>query len=251
MARLEGTSAIVTGAAQGIGATYARALAAEGARVSVCDLDPPDTVVQAIQAAGGEAIGRICDVSNPEAVSALVRATEQAFGGVQVLVNNAALFGKIARKPFAEIDSDEWDRVMAVNTRGPFECVKAVLPVMRRQRYGKIINIASGTVFKGTPMMLHYVASKGAIVAMTRALARELGEDGICCNALAPGLTLSNTVKGRNDYSEVRRLNVESRALKREETPDDLVGALLFLASHDSDFMTGQTILVDGGSAMH
>ena len=180
-----------------------------------------------------------------------MRATEQAFGGIQVLVNNAALFGKIARKPFAEIDSDEWDRVMAVNTRGPFECVKAVLPVMRRQRYGKIINIASGTVFKGTPMMLHYVASKGAIVAMTRALARELGEDGICCNALAPGLTLSNTVKGRNDYSEVRRLNVESRALKREETPDDLVGALLFLASHDSDFMTGQTILVDGGSAMH
>jgi NAD(P)-dependent dehydrogenase (short-subunit alcohol dehydrogenase family) len=126
-----------------------------------------------------------------------------------------------------------------------------VLPVMRRQRYGKIINIASGTVFKGTPMMLHYVASKGAIVAMTRALARELGEDGICCNALAPGLTLSNTVEGRNDYSEVRRLNVESRALKREETPDDLVGALLFLASHDSDFMTGQTILVDGGLAMH
>ena len=122
---------------------------------------------------------------------------------------------------------------------------------MRRQRYGKIINIASGTVFKGTPMMLHYVASKGAIVAMTRALTRELGEDGICCNALAPGLTLSNTVKGRNDYTEVRRLNVESRALKREETPDDLVGALLFLASHDSDFMTGQTILVDGGSAMH
>ena len=251
MARLEGTSAIVTGAAQGIGATYARALAAEGARVSVCDLDPPDTVVQAIQAAGGEAIGRICDVSNPEAVSALVRATEQAFGGVQVLVNNAALFGKIARKPFAEIDSDEWDRVMTVNTRGPFECVKAVLPVMRRQRYGKIINIASGTVFKGTPMMLHYVASKGAVIAMTRAMARELGEHGICCNALAPGLTLSDTIKGRNDYGGLRTLNVESRSLKREETPDDLVGALLFLASHDSDFMTGQTLLIDGGSAMH
>jgi NAD(P)-dependent dehydrogenase (short-subunit alcohol dehydrogenase family) len=141
--------------------------------------------------------------------------------------------------------------VMAVNTRGPFECVKAVLPVMRRQRYGKIINIASGTVFKGTPMMLHYVASKGAVVAMTRAMARELGEHGICCNALAPGLTLSDTVMGRNDYGAVRALNVESRSLKREETPDDLVGALLFLASHDSDFMTGQTLLVDGGSAMH
>jgi NAD(P)-dependent dehydrogenase (short-subunit alcohol dehydrogenase family) len=251
MARLSGTAAIVTGAAQGIGATYAKALAAEGARVSLCDIDPPDAVVAAILAAGGEAIGRVCDVIDPNAVAALVRATDEAFGGVQVLVNNAALFGKIAQKPFTEIGSQEWDRVMTVNTRGPFECVKAVLPVMRRQRYGKIINIASGTVFKGTPMMLHYVTSKGAVIAMTRAMARELGEDGICCNALAPGLTLSDTIKGRNDYGAMRTLNIASRSLKREETPDDLVGALIFLASHDSDFMTGQTMLVDGGSAMH
>src|SRR5271167_862639 len=223
MARLDGTSAIVTGAAQGIGATYAKALAAEGARVSVCDIDPPDAVVQAIHAAGGDAMGEVCDVSDPKAVAALVQATEQAFGGVQVLVNNAALFGKIAMKPFAEISSEEWDRVMAVNTRGPFECVKAVLPVMRRQHYGKIINIASGTVFKGTPLMLHYVTSKGAIVGMTRALARELGEDGICVNALAPGLTLSEVVKGRNDYGVMRTANVASRSLKREEEPQDLV----------------------------
>jgi NAD(P)-dependent dehydrogenase (short-subunit alcohol dehydrogenase family) len=251
MPRLDGIAAIVTGAAQGIGATYAQAMAAEGARLSVCDLDPPDAVVAAIRAAGGKAIGRVCDVSDAKAVAALVEATIEAFGGVQVLVNNAALFGKIALKPFTEIDSGEWDRVLAVNTRGPFECVKAVLPAMRRQRYGKIINIASGTVFKGTPMMLHYVASKGAVVAMTRAMARELGEYGICCNALAPGLTLSDTIKGRNDYGALRTLNIESRSLKREETPDDLVGALIFLASHDSDFMTGQTLLVDGGSAMH
>jgi len=238
-------------ASDGIGATYAKALAAEGARVSLCDLDPPDAAVLAIREAGGEAIAQVCDVSDPKAVAVLVQATEGAFGGVHVLVNNAALFGKIALKPFTEIPSEEWDRVMAVNTRGPFECVKAVLPIMRRQGYGKIINIASGTVFKGTPMMLHYVASKGAVVAMTRAMARELGEHGICCNALAPGLTLSDTIKGRNDYGAVRMLNVESRSLKREETPDDLIGALLFLASHDSDFMTGQTLLVDGGSAMH
>jgi NAD(P)-dependent dehydrogenase (short-subunit alcohol dehydrogenase family) len=251
MPRLDGIAAIVTGAAQGIGATYAQAMAAEGARLSVCDLDPPDAVVAAIRAAGGEAIGRVCDVSDPKAVAALVEATLAAFGGVQVLVNNAALFGKIRLKPFSEIDSEEWDRVLAVNTRGPFECVKAVLPAMRRQGYGKIINIASGTVFKGTPLMLHYVASKGAVVAMTRAMARELGEHGICCNALAPGLTLSDTIKGRNDYGALRTLNIESRSLKREETPDDLVGALIFLASHDSDFMTGQTLLVDGGSAMH
>ncbi len=251
MARLSGTAAIVTGAAQGIGATYAKALAAEGARVSLCDIDPPDAVVAEIRAAGGEAIGQVCDVIDPNAVAALVRATDEAFGGVQVLVNNAALFGKIAQKPFIEISSQEWDRVMTVNTRGPFECTKAVVPAMRRQKYGKIINIASGTLFKGTPMMLHYVSSKGAIVAMTRAMARELGEDGICCNALAPGLTLSDTIKGRNDYGATRTLNIASRSLKREETPDDLVGALIFLASHDSDFMTGQTMLVDGGSAMH
>jgi NAD(P)-dependent dehydrogenase (short-subunit alcohol dehydrogenase family) len=251
MPRLDRIAAIVTGAAQGIGATYAKALAAEGARLSVCDLDPPDAVLAAIRAAGGEAIGRVCDVSDAKAVAALVQATLAAFGSVEVLVNNAALFGKIALKPFTDIDSEEWDRVMAVNARGPFECVKAVLPAMRRQRYGKIINIASGTVFKGTPMMLHYVASKGAVVAMTRAMARELGEYGICCNALAPGLTLSDTIKGRNDYGALRMLNLESRSLKREETPEDLVGALVFLASHDSDFMTGQTLLVDGGSAMH
>jgi NAD(P)-dependent dehydrogenase (short-subunit alcohol dehydrogenase family) len=140
---------------------------------------------------------------------------------------------------------------MAVNTRGLFECVKAVLPVTRRERYGKIINIASVTVFKGRPMMLHYVASKGAVVAVNRAMAHELGEHGICCNALAPDLTLSDAIMGRNDYGGVRALNVQSRSLKREETPDDLVGALLFLASHDSDFMTGQTLLVDGGLAMH
>jgi NAD(P)-dependent dehydrogenase (short-subunit alcohol dehydrogenase family) len=251
MARLSGTAAIVTGAAQGIGATYAKALAAEGARVSVCDIDPPDALVKEIRAAGGEAIGQVCDVTDPRSVAALVQATDKAFGGIQVLVNNAALFGKIAQKPFFEIPSEEWDRVMAVNTRGPFECVKAVLPVMRRQGYGKIINIASGTVFKGTPMMLHYVSSKGAVVAMTRAMARELGEDGIRCNALAPGLTLSDVVKGRNDFGAMRTANIASRSLKREETPEDLVGALIYLASRDSDFMTGQTMVVDGGSAMH
>ena len=140
---------------------------------------------------------------------------------------------------------------MTVNTRGSFECVKAVFPVMQRQGYGKIINIASGTVFKGTPLMAHYVSSKGAIIGMTRALARELGEYGIRINALAPGLTLSEVVKGRNDYGAMRTANIASRALKREEVPDDLVGAVIFLASHDSDFMTGQTMVVDGGSAMH
>lgn len=251
MARLSGSAAIVTGAAQGIGAAYAKALAGEGARVSVCDIESPDALVKEIRASGGEAIGQVCDVTDAKSVAALVQATEKAFGGIQVLVNNAALFGKISHKPFYEIPSEEWDRVMTVNTRGSFECAKAVVPVMRRQGYGKIINIASGTVFKGTPLMMHYVSSKGAVVAMTRVMARELGDFGICCNAIAPGLTLSEVVKGRNDFGALRNLNLQSRSLKREQTPEDLVGALLFLASHDSDFMTGQTMLVDGGSAMH
>jgi NAD(P)-dependent dehydrogenase (short-subunit alcohol dehydrogenase family) len=251
MARLTGTAAIVTGAAQGIGAAYAKALAAEGAKLCLCDVDQPDAVVKAIRDSGGTAMGQICDVTDAKAVAALVRATDEAFGGVQVLVNNAALFGKISMKPFMEISSEEWDRVMTVNIRGSFECIKAVQPVMKRQGYGKIINIASGTVFKGTPMMAHYVSSKGAIVAMTRALARELGDAGIRINALAPGLTLSEVVKGRNDYHAMRTANVATRSLKREEEPEDLVGAVLFLASHDSDFMTGQTMVVDGGSAMH
>ncbi|HXQ52108.1 MAG TPA: SDR family oxidoreductase [Stellaceae bacterium] len=251
MARLSGRAAIVTGAAQGIGAAYARGLAAEGAKVCLCDVESPESVVREIRASGGQAIGRVCDVTDPSAVAALVRATDEAFGGVQVLVNNAALFGKISQKPFFEISSEEWDRVMAVNVRGPFECVKAVLPVMKRQRYGKIINIASGTVFKGVPMMLHYVTSKGGVIGMTRALSRELGEHGICVNAIAPGLTLSEVVKGRNDYGALRTANVATRALKREQVPEDLVGTVVFLASGDSDFMTGQTMLVDGGSAMH
>jgi NAD(P)-dependent dehydrogenase (short-subunit alcohol dehydrogenase family) len=250
--RLSGKIAIVTGAAQGIGAAYAKALAGEGAQLSLCDLKPPDSVVKEITSSGGEAIGMACDVSDAAAVGRLVAATERAFGGVHILVNNAALFASLPLKPMQEIESAEWDRVMAINVRGPFECVKAVLPVMRKQRYGKIINIASGTVFKGVPMLLHYVSSKGAVVAMTRAMARELGADGITVNCLAPGLTMSEGVLANSDYAGAFvSNNVASRCLKRDATPQDLTGAIVFLASPDSDFMSGQTIVVDGGSVTH
>jgi NAD(P)-dependent dehydrogenase (short-subunit alcohol dehydrogenase family) len=149
-----------------------------------------------------------------------------------------------------DIESDEWDKVMAVNTRGVFECVKAVVPTMRAQKYGKIINIASGTLFKGTPHLLHYVASKGAVVAMTRVMARELGADNILVNCIAPGLTLSPAVQMTYSRAEIDA-NKASRALKREEEPEDITGALIFFASAESDFITGQTLLVDGGSVMH
>jgi len=243
MARLEGTSAIVTGAAQGIGATYARALAADGARVSVCDLDPPDTVVQAIQAAGGEAIGRICDVSNPEAVSALVRATEQAFGGVQVLVNNAALFGKIARKPFAEIDSDEWDRVMAVNTRGPCECVKAVLPVMRRQGYGKIINIASTSGHWGRKEATAYTTAKAGVLNLTRSIAVQLAPEGIRVNSISP-----NRIGSPVGQQEVPENRFVKNLAGRRGVPMDIAKAAVFLASDESEFIYAVDLPVDGGA---
>lgn len=252
MGRLSGKVAIVTGAAQGIGAAYAKALAAEGAKLGLCDLKAPDAVVKEITAAGGEALSLACDVTDARAVANLAAETERAFGGIHILVNNAGIFASLALKPMSEIDSKEWDLVMAVNVRGSFECAKAVLPVMRRQKYGKIINIASGTVFKGAPMLLHYVSSKGAVVAMTRALVREVGGDGIRVNCLAPGLTMSEGVLANSDWAgAVVANNVASRCIKRDATPEDLTGAVVFLASAESDFMSGQTMVVDGGSVTH
>jgi NAD(P)-dependent dehydrogenase (short-subunit alcohol dehydrogenase family) len=246
--RLAGRVAIVTGAGQGIGKVYARALAAAGAKVGLLDLADPAAVADEIRADGGEAVSGAADVTSPAAVAALVAETERRFGAVHVLVNNAALFTALRSQPFEQIASEEWDRVMAVNTRGPFECAKAVLPAMRRQGYGKIINIASGTVFKGSPNLLHYVASKGAVVAMTRVMARELGADGISVNCIAPGFTESEMAL---EHAKRSGPTVASRCFKRPETPEDLVGTLVFLASGESDFITGQTILVDGGSVMH
>jgi NAD(P)-dependent dehydrogenase (short-subunit alcohol dehydrogenase family) len=250
MERLQDRSVIITGAAQGIGAVYAKALAVAGARVSLCDLNDPGSVVDEIRAGGGKAIGGVADVTSPEAMARLVEETVAAFGGVTVLINNAALFGTLKPRPFMEIESAEWDRVMAVNTRGVFECTKAVVPVMRAAKYGKIINIASGTLFKGSTGLLHYVASKGAVVAMTRVLARELGSDNIMVNAIAPGLTMTEAVQSTHERGRVDA-TVNSRAIKREQVPEDIVGAVLFFASAESDFVTGQTLLVDGGSFMH
>jgi NAD(P)-dependent dehydrogenase (short-subunit alcohol dehydrogenase family) len=251
MGKLDGKVAIVTGAASGIGPSYAQGLAAEGAKVAIADVEPAQSVVRAIRDAGGEAISRICDVSNEAAVTALVRDTEAAFGGVHILVNNAALFARFVAVPADEIKLEDWDRVFAVNVRGSFLCARAALPIMRRQNYGKIINIASGTVFKGVPMMLHYVSTKGAVIAMTRSLANEWGKDGIRVNAIAPGLTSTEYLKGRNDMPGVLDAMAKTRAIARQEDPQDLVGACVFFASPDSDFITGQTLVVDGGGVMH
>lgn len=250
--RLQGRVAIVTGAAQGIGARYAVALAAEGAALVCADVIDAEPVAAQIRAAGGRALALRADVSSAESVRQMAAASVEAFGRIDVLVNNAGLFANLALKPFEQIEAAEWDRVMAVNVRGPFECAKAVLPQMRAQGYGKIVNIASATVFKGSPMLLHYVTSKGAVVAMTRSLARELGDAGIRVNTLAPGLTASeNTLANPAWQGAVGANNIASRAIKREVTPEDLCGTLVYLASAESDFVTGQVIVVDGGSVMH
>ena len=251
MQRLADKVAIITGAAQGIGAAFARGLAAEGAKIVIADVGDGTETANSIIRANGSAIYAKTDVSSPEQVKAMVDKTLAEYGKVDILVNNAAIFAKLGAKKFSEISSAEFDQVMAVNVRGPFECAKAVTPAMIANGGGKIVNIASSTVFKGVPDLLHYVSSKGAVVAMTRCLARELGGHKINVNAIAPGLTMSDGVLGQPDYTQEYIVNnMNGRALKRKQVPDDLVGAMVFLCSSDSDFMTGQTMAVDGGNVM-
>jgi len=252
MGRLDGRVAILTGGAKGIGRHYAQALAAEGARLMIADIaDGTDLAATLAGRHGANSIAsRVADVSDENAVRALVADTIGRFGRIDVLVNNAALFAPLQETKCTAIDASLWDRVMAINLRGPFLMVKHVVPHMIAQGYGKIINIGSGTAHRGIPWMLHYVTSKGGIMAMTRALSRELGEHGIRVNTLAPGFTLSDTIVAENPghVETARARAVAARALRRDQHPQDLVGGLVFLASAESDFMTGQTLMVDGGN---
>ena len=253
MARLDGRVAIPTGGAKGIGQHYARALVAEGARLMIADIADSKEVAAALAREHGanSVESSMTDVSDETAVKALVAKTMERFGKIDILVNNAALFAPLQETKCTEIDVGLWDRVMAINLRGPSLLVKHVVPHMSAQGYGKIINIGSGTAYRGIPWMLHYVTSKGGIMAMSRALSRELGEHGIRVNTLAPGFTMGETVIAENPghVETARSRAVAARALKRDEQPQDLLGALVFLASADSDFMTGQNVLIDGGNA--
>jgi NAD(P)-dependent dehydrogenase (short-subunit alcohol dehydrogenase family) len=252
MARLDGRVALLTGGAKGIGRHYAQALAAEGARLMIADVADGRELAEAIARERGanSVASAVTDVSDEGAVKTLVANTMERFGKIDILVNNAALFAPLAEQKFTDIDVALWDRVMAINIRGVFLMAKHVAPHMIAQKYGKIINISSGTVARGIPNFAHYVTSKGAVTAFTRSISRELGEYNICVNNLAPGFTLSDSVINENPghLEHSRQPSLARRALKRDEYPQDLLGALVFLASADSDFVTGQTIAVDGGA---
>lgn len=253
--RLKDKVAIVTGAARGLGRSFALKLAQEGAKVMAMnivlrpkDREDLDETVKQIKAMGAEGSSFVGDVSIMKDTAAMAEATMKAFGKVDILVNNAAIYDGLKRKPFYEIDPDEWDLVMRVNVKGAFLCTRGVFPYMKNQGYGKIINIASEVFFTGSHGFAHYVASKGGIIGMTRALAIELGPHGIRINCVAPGFTDTEASRG---IADVTKYDTSKTPLGRVVKPEDLTGAALFLASPESDFITGQTILVDGGRVMH
>jgi NAD(P)-dependent dehydrogenase (short-subunit alcohol dehydrogenase family) len=248
---ITGRRVVVTGAATGIGRAYARALGEAGASVAIIDLADPEPVVRELTERGVDVVGHRCSVTDRPAVETAFRSIADRFGGIDALVNNAALFSELAPQPFEQIGDDEWDRVLSVNVKGVAICTSSALRYLRQGKHPTVVNIASASIFKGVPYLAHYVASKGAVVALTRALARELGAEGITVNGLAPGLTESEGVLANPGYTDAMRAgNVATRSLMRAQTPDDLTGALLFLVSPASSFMTGQNVVVDGGSVM-
>lgn len=250
---LTGKVAIVTGSTKGLGRAMVEAMSAAGASVVVssrkqdlCD----DVAEEVVAATGGEVLPLACHVGEWDAIPGFVEAVVDRFGAIDVLVNNASLMSVLPRRSWLEIPVEEWDRVMAVNLRGMFLSCRAVFPAMKAQRRGKIVNISSSRVWEGTPNRLHYTTSKAGVIGFTRALAREVGEFGITVNAVTPGMTQSETqvASSSANYLATR---IAGRVIERVQVPADLVGAVMFLSSAASDFMTGQTINVDGGKAMH
>jgi NAD(P)-dependent dehydrogenase (short-subunit alcohol dehydrogenase family) len=251
MDRLSDRIAIVTGGAVGLGAVYSKALADEGATVILADIVDAKPVADEIRSRHGSSSAHVIEtnVTDESQVQSLIEKTLAISGQIDIVINNAAMFASLPPAAVTDIDVDLWDRVMAVNVRGSFLLAKHVAPHMIKRQQGKIINIASGVAYKGMPNMLHYSASKGAVVTMTRSLARELGAHNICVNTLAPGLIMSDSIAANEEHiDDYRAPVIASRSIKRDGLPQDLVGALIFLSSPESDFMTGQTVAVDGGS---
>jgi NAD(P)-dependent dehydrogenase (short-subunit alcohol dehydrogenase family) len=245
---LDGKVAIVTGAAQGIGRSIAQGLAAEGARIVVADLKGAEEAASEYD--GG--VGLTVDVADEQATQKMAADTIEQCGQIDILVNNAGLYASLAMRPFDQIPLDEWSKVLHVNVASMFLTAKAVVPHMRERGGGRIVNISSGTPFRGVPFLLHYVTSKGAIVSFTKALAKELGGDEILVNCVAPGFTMSKGVEEHPEVVEaLRDVSVNARTLKRDQVPEDVVGAVVFLCGPGSTFITGQTMVIDGGQYFH
>ena len=248
MSSLDEKVAVVTGGAQGIGRAIADGLAAEGARIVVADLRGADDAAGSYD--GGVAV--TADVSREHDVRRLVDETVAQCGGLDILVNNAGLYASLEMRSFEQIPLDEWRQVMDVNVASMFLTCRAAVPAMRERGGGKIVNISSGTPFRGVPFLLHYVTSKGAIVAFTRALAKELGKDKILVNCVAPGFTMSAGVEQHPELIEkLRDVSIAARTLQRDQVPEDVVGAVVYLCGPGSNFVTGQTIVIDGGQYFH
>ncbi len=245
---MHGKVAIVTGAAQGIGRAIADGLSAAGARVVIADLHGAEEAASSLD--GG--VGITADVANEADVGRLVDTVVERCGSVDILVNNAGLYASLEMRPFEQIPLEEWRRVMDVNVASMFLTCRAVVPVMRGRGGGRIVNISSGTPFRGVPFLLHYVTSKGAIVALTRALAKEVGGDNVLVNCVAPGFTMSAGVTAHPEVVEkLRDVSVTARTLQRDQVPEDVVGAVVFLCGPGSGFITGQSIVIDGGQTFH
>ncbi len=244
MGRLEGKVAIVTGGAKGLGRTFCFGLAKEGAKVvmAVHRLDEESAKsVKEIEAKGG--FGVVVDVTKEEDTQRMAEEAVKKFGRIDILVNNAAYYYGVGRKPFYEVSTEEWDRALAVGVKGAWLCAKAVFPYMKKQGKGKIINLSSEVAFSPTKGMIHYVTSKAAVIGVTRVLAGELGQYNICVNAVAPGYT---DTPASWTIGNVSKFDVSSIPLGRVGVPDDIVGSVIFFASDDSDFISGQTLLVNG-----
>ena len=248
MGRLDGKVAVVTGATQGIGRAIAEGLAAEGARIVVADLHGADAAAGSFR----DGVGITADVAAEADVARMVAETVTACGRIDILVNNAGLYASLEMRPFEQIPLDEWRRVMDVNVASMFLTCRAVVPLMREAGGGRIVNISSGTPFRGVPFLLHYVTSKGAIVALTRALAKEVGRDNVLVNCVAPGFTISAGVEAHPEVIEkLRDVSVAARTLQRDQLPADVVGAVVFLCGPGAEFITGQTMVIDGGQYFH
>lgn len=251
MTDLSGRTIIVTGAGGLIGRAFATTIGAAGANTILADLEPQPDLVDTISKAGGKAVSLIVDITDPFSVESMAKKTIETFGRIDGLVNNAGFYRGCTTGSFADIPVDEWDRCYNVNVRGTWLCCKAVFPFMRQQNYGKIVNISSNTPYKGVGGMLQYVSSKAAIVGLSRALAREVGDYGICVNSLCPDLIPDATDLLNDDGIIANKRVVAQRCLKRTETAEDVTGALAFLLGPGSDFVTGQSLLVNGGAFFH